>query len=138
MDIDIQYRSAYSLAVVKLGPSERIRAEAGAMVSMSDGISIETKAEGGIFKSVTRVLLGGETFFQNSFQASIHGGEITLAPGYPGDMTVIQLTGPGLLIQSGSYVASENKIELNARVSMKAFMAAEGVAMLEATGSGNF
>ena len=37
------------------------------MVSMSNGVNIETKAEGGIFKSLGRAMLGGESFFQNFF-----------------------------------------------------------------------
>ena len=67
MEIEILHRPSYSLAVTKLSPNERIRAEAGAMVSMSSGVNIETKAEGGIFKSLGRAVLGGESFFQNFF-----------------------------------------------------------------------
>lgn len=48
MDIEIIHRPSYSLAIAKLTPNERIRAEAGAMVSMSGDVQIETKAEGGI------------------------------------------------------------------------------------------
>ena len=51
MEIEIMHRPSYSLAVAKLTPNERIRAEAGAMVSMSSTVSIETKAEGGFLKS---------------------------------------------------------------------------------------
>lgn len=62
MQIDIQHRPSYSLAIVQLAPNERIRAESGAMVSMSASVNIETKAEGGIFKSLSRAVLGGESF----------------------------------------------------------------------------
>ncbi len=48
MDIEIQHRPSYSLAIVRLAPHERIRAEAGAMVSMSAGVNIETQAAGGL------------------------------------------------------------------------------------------
>lgn len=136
MNIDIQNRPSYSLAVVKLNGDERIRTEAGAMVSMSPSVSIETKAEGGLFKSLGRALLGGESFFQNFYQASSAGGEITLAPELPGDITVISVNGKKLMIQSGSYLASEVGVELNAKISMKALMSAEGVSMLEASGEG--
>ena len=59
MDIEIIHRPSYSLAIAKLAPNERIRAEAGAMVSMSSDVNIETKAEGGILKSLGRAMLGG-------------------------------------------------------------------------------
>lgn len=136
MDVQVIHRPSYSLAIAKLEPNERIRAEAGAMVSMSDGVNIETKAEGGFLKSLGRAVLGGESFFQNFFVASPQGGEITLAPELPGDIIVIEMTGSKLMVQSGSYMASESTIELDAKISMKAFVAAEGVSMLEATGTG--
>jgi uncharacterized protein (TIGR00266 family) len=136
MEIEIVHRPSYSLAVAKLAPNERIRAEAGAMVSMSGGVNIETKAEGGFLKSLGRAVLGGESFFQNFFVAPAQGGEVTLAPELPGDMMLIQLRGQKLMIQAGSYVASEDGVELSAKVSVKAFMSAEGISMLEADGSG--
>ena len=136
MQIDIQHRPSYSLAIVQLAPNERIRAESGAMVSMSASVNIETKAEGGIFKSLSRAVLGGESFFQNFYQAGPQGGEVTLAPELPGDIALIELRGETLMVQAGSYLASENGIDLNAKISMKAFLSAEGISMLEAQGNG--
>jgi uncharacterized protein (TIGR00266 family) len=136
MDIDIQFRPSYSLAIVKLTPNERIRADSGAMVSYSSDLEIETKAEGGLLKSLGRSLLGGESFFQNFWKASPKGGEVTLAPELPGDIIMIELQGAPLMIQSGSYMASEAGVELNTKFSSKAFKAGEGVSMLEASGAG--
>jgi len=136
MDIDIQFRPSYSLAVVKLAPSERVRADSGAMVSHSAGVKVETKAEGGLLKSLGRAVLGGESFFQNFWKAGPQGGEVTLAPDLPGDITCITMSGPSLLIQSGSYLASEDGIDISGKLSGKAFLSGEGFSMLEATGSG--
>jgi len=136
MDIDIQFRPSYSLAVVKLAPSERVRAECGAMVSHSAGVKVETKAEGGLLKSLGRAVLGGESFFQNFWKAGPQGGEVTLAPDLPGDITCITMSGTSLLIQSGSYLASEDGIDISGKLSGKAFLSGEGFSMLEATGSG--
>ena len=136
MEIDIQFRPSYSLAIVKLVPNERIRADSGAMVSYSDGVEIETRAEGGFLKSLGRAVLGGESFFQNFWKAGAQGGEVTLAPDLPGDIIMIDVSGKPLMIQSGSYLASEAGIELSTKFSSKAFKAGEGVSMLEATGTG--
>ena len=136
MDIEVIHRPSYSLAIAKLTPNERIRAEAGAMVSMSGGVQIETKAEGGLLKSLGRSVLGGESLFQNFFVAPATGGEVTLAPELPGDIAVIEMSGEKLMVQSGSYMASESTVELSTKLSVKALMSAEGVAMLEATGTG--
>ncbi len=136
MDVQIQHRPSYALAVLRLHPNERIRAEAGAMVSMSQDIKIETQAAGGIFKSLTRAVLGGESFFQNFFQAGPQGGEITLAPTLAGDIAVIELSGKPVMVQAGSYLASESGVDLETKMSLKAFMAAEGISILEANGTG--
>ena len=136
MDIDIQFRPSYSLAIVKLAPSERIRADSGAMVSHSSGVEVETKAEGGLLKSLGRAVLGGESFFQNFWKAGPQGGEVTLAPDLPGDIVSITMTGTPLMIQSGSYLASEAGIDITGKLSSKAFLSGEGFSMLEATGSG--
>ncbi len=136
MEIDIQFRPSYSLAIVKLAPNERVRADKGSMVSHSAGVEVETKAEGGLFKSLGRSLLGGESFFQNFWKAGGQGGEVTLAPDLPGDVICIQMTGTPLLIQSGSYLASEDGIDISGKLSSKGFLSGEGFSMLEATGSG--
>lgn len=136
MEVEVLYRPSYSLGVVKLAPNEEIRAEAGAMVSMSQGVVIQTRAEGGLLKSLGRAVLGGESFFQNFFKAPASGGEITLAPELPGDVFVYEMKGEKLMVQTGSYLASEVGIELNAKISLKAIVAAEGFSMLEASGKG--
>ncbi|HET7603601.1 MAG TPA: AIM24 family protein, partial [Gemmatimonadales bacterium] len=64
MQTEILYQPAYALCRVMLSAGESMRAESGAMVSMSGGVQIETKATGGIMKSLGRSLLGGESFFQ--------------------------------------------------------------------------
>ncbi len=136
MEIEIAYRPSYSLAIVRMAPNERLRAEPGAMVSHSAGVEVETKMEGGLFKSLGRSLLGGESLFQNFWKTGAQGGEITLAPELPGDIALIEMNNETLMVQSGSFMASESAIEINAKVSGKAFMAGEGLSMLEATGSG--
>ncbi len=136
MEIDIQYRPSYSLAIARLAPGERIRTESGAMVSFSQGVEIETKAAGGLLKSLGRSLLGGESFFQNFWKAGPQGGEVTLAPELPGDIVMLELKGETFMVQSGSYLASEDGIELNSKISGKGFMAGEGLSILEVKGTG--
>jgi uncharacterized protein (TIGR00266 family) len=135
MEIEILFRPSYSMALVKLAPNEKIRTDSGAMVSVQNA-SIETKMEGGLFKALGRSLLGGESMFQNFWMGGPNGGEITLAPDLPGDIFVVDMKGETLMVQSGSFLASEVGVELNAKISMKAFSAAEGFSILEATGTG--
>ncbi|KAA3647017.1 MAG: TIGR00266 family protein [Chloroflexi bacterium] len=137
MQIDILYQPAYSLGVLKLEGNEEVRVEGGSMVSMSQGMVMETKAAGGILKSLARSVLGGESFFQNTYQAPPDGGEITVAPALPGDLFSLDLGGENLMVQSGSYVASAMGIEVDTSWGgAKTFFASEGLIMLRASGTG--
>src|SRR4051812_36200059 len=98
MDITIKHSPAFALAVAQLAPNELIKVEPGAMVSHSDGLVMATKAEGGLFGGLKR-MVAGESFFQNTYTAPASGGEITLAASLPGDMSVLQLTGQELLLK---------------------------------------
>jgi len=136
MQIEILHRPSYSLAVARLAANERIRAEPGAMVSFSEGVDIETKMEGGLFKSLGRAVLGGESLFQNFWKAGPGGGEVTLAPELPGDIVLVELQGETLMVQTGCFMASEESVQVDAKLSSKAFLAGEGLSILEAKGSG--
>lgn len=137
MQTEILYRPSFSLAVVKLDPNEAIQVEGGAMVSMSPSISIETKARGGVLKSLARSVMGGESFFVNTFTASSQGGEITLAPALPGDVELIEMNDDTLLVQSGSYIASSDGIEVDTKWGgAKTFFGGEGLIMLRVQGTG--
>lgn len=137
MQTNILYRPAYSLTSIKLGPNEEVRVEGGSMVSMSADLTLETKAEGGLLKSLARSVLGGESFFVNTYRAGAQGGELNVAPSLPGDMAALNLNGETLLVQSGSFVACEKTITLDtAWGGAKTFFASEGLIMLRATGTG--
>jgi uncharacterized protein (TIGR00266 family) len=138
VETEILYRPAYSLAVVRLAANEPINVEGGAMVSMSADLTIETKAKGGILASLARSVLGGESFFVNTYRAGGQGGQITLAPALPGDLFVLELQGNNpLKVQSGSYVASSDGVQVDTTWGgAKTFFASEGLIMLRATGSG--
>lgn len=142
MHIDIQYRPAHALAVVHLDPSESIRAESGAMVSMSAHIQVTTQGpmqgKGGLLKGLKRAVLGGETFFTNTFTARGGPGEVTLAPYLCGDLVVHDLRpGEDLLIQGKSYVAAPDSVLLDTRFQgLKALFSGETMFFLHASGHG--
>ena len=137
MQIELKYRPSYSLGIVQLEPGETLQVEGGSMVSMSADISIQTQARGGLLKSLGRALLGGESFFQNTYQAGPNGGEVTVAPALPGDLYVAELQGESLMVQSGSYVASSEAVTVDTKWGgAKTFFASEGLIMLRVSGQG--
>ena len=141
MQIDIQYRPANAAARVVLQPGETVTAEGGAMISMSPNVTIETttiqRGKGGVLAGIKR-LVAGENFFLNHFTAQQHSGEIWLSSGMPGDMVVRQLDGLALIIQSGSFVASEQEVSIDASFQGigKALFSGESMFWLRASGTG--
>jgi uncharacterized protein (TIGR00266 family) len=141
MHFDIQYRPAHSLATAHLEPGESVRAEASAMVSMTRNLVIRTDGpagRGGIVRSFKRAMLGGESFFTNTFTARDTPGHVSLAPALAGDMLAIELRrGEPLYIQGSSYVAAPDSVELDTRwQGFKGFLSGESLFFLEATGVG--
>lgn len=137
MQSEILYRPSYSIARITLVANETVRTESGSMVAMSAGVTIETKMQGGLLKSLARSVLGGESFFVNTFRAGGAGGELMLAPSLPGDIFTLQLAGESYLVQSGSFLASGEGIETDTKWSgAKTFFGGEGLIMLRCSGSG--
>lgn len=136
MQYEILFSPSYSIAKISLAQGEAIKAEAGAMVAMSEGIGIETKAEGGILKSLGRAVLGGESFFINTFTAESQG-YIMVAPTLPGDIFAVKLTNQTMYVQSGSFLACTPGIQINTKWGgAKTFFSSEGLFLLELTGTG--
>jgi len=137
MHIEILYRPSYSVARVLLNRQETIQVESGAMVGMSPDLEMETQAKGGLLKSISRSMFGGESFFMNTYTGSADGDSILLAPPLPGDIAVIELHGETLMVQSGSYLASTDGITVDTKWSgAKTFFGSEGLIMLKVSGSG--
>jgi uncharacterized protein (TIGR00266 family) len=137
MNVEVRYGPAYALAIVNLDHKETIQVESGAMVGMSSELKMETEAKGGFLKSLGRSMFGGESFFMNTFTASAQGDTIALAPPLPGDISVIELHGETLMVQSGSYLASSEGINVDTSWSgAKTFFGSEGLIMLRISGRG--
>lgn len=137
MQVEVLYRPSYSVAKVNLLPNEAIQAEGGAMVGMGGDLTVETKMQGGLLKSLARSVLGGESFFTNWFRAGARGGEVLLAPTLSGDVFTTNLTNQSYLVQSGSYLASSDGITTDTKWSgAKTFFGGEGLIMLRCSGTG--
>ena len=138
MDIDIAYSPAYAIARVRLADGESAKGEAGAMMAMTPSVDIATSTQGGIMKGLKRSVLGGESFFMNTFTAKGPGAEVIFAPALSGDVIHWQLDGRTVFLQSGSYLASSMGIEIDSKWGgAKTFFSKEGLFMLKCTGSGD-
>ena len=132
----IQHQPAFSLAVLSLQPEQSIMAEAGAMVSMSANVELQSQMKGGLFGALKRAA-GGESAFVSTFTARGGPGEVTLAPGAPGDIAAIELNNQSFFVQSSSYLAGDASLSVDTKWGgAKSFFSGEGLFVLQVQGQG--
>lgn len=116
MDIEIVHGPGNAAARIRLGPGETVTAEGGAMIAMSGSVNVSTstmsKGSGGLLKGLKR-MVAGESFFVNHFAAGPAGGEVWVAATLSGDMMQYELKNENLIVQGGSYVASEQGVSID-------------------------
>jgi uncharacterized protein (TIGR00266 family) len=138
--MDVQVRHTPSFAVVRctMAGGEAVRAEAGAMMATSDGVSVEAKMQGGIMKSLKRSVLGGESLFITTYTAPSQGGWVDCAANLPGD-AVVRTVGGGraLNMSRGSFLVAESGVEIDTQWGgFQNLFGGEGGFLVRASGEG--
>ncbi len=134
---EINDRPVFSTLDVNLESRQSIMAEAGAMVTMSSNISIKTEMKGGFGKAFKRGMLGGESLYMNTF-TSQGPGTISFAPGYPGDINYIKMTGETWFLQGGAYMCCSPEITIDTQFQgLKGLVSREGMFFLKVDGFGD-
>ena len=138
MQIQTRQGPAYAVARVNLGPNETVRVESGAMMAMSAGVTLQSKAEGGVMKSLKRAALGGESFFVSSYTAPAQGGFVDVAARLAGDVVVMDVTPTTpLFISKGSWLANDPAVAIDTQWGgFKNLFGSEGGFILRAEGNG--
>ena len=133
---EILHQPAFALAVVRLSAEQSILAEAGAMVSMSANVELQSQMKGGLMGALKRAV-GGESAFVSTFTARGGPGEVTFAPGGPGDIAAIEMGNQQFYVQSSSYLAGDVGLNVDTRWGgAKSFFGGEGLFVLQVTGTG--
>jgi uncharacterized protein (TIGR00266 family) len=138
MEVAVRHTPSFAVARCTLAGGETMRAEAGAMMATSDGISIQASMQGGLVKSLKRSVLGGESLFITTYTAPPQGGWVDCAAHLPGDAVVTSLSeGRALNIQRGSYLCSESTVEIDTKWGgFRNLFGGEGGFLIHATGNG--
>jgi uncharacterized protein (TIGR00266 family) len=133
---EVLHQPSFALAVIQLEAERSICAEAGAMVSMSANVELQSQMKGGLFGALKRAV-GGESAFVSTFTARGGPGEVTFAPGVPGDIAAIEMRNQAFFVQSSSYLAGDAGLNVDTRWGgAKSFFGGEGLFVLQVTGSG--
>jgi len=128
--------NAFAAARVELAAGQAIRAEAGAMVSMSGNVDLQSQLSGGLMGALKRMVTR-ESLFVSTFTAVGGPGEVILAPAVPGDVVGVELSGRQLLVQSSSWLASEGEVQLDTEFAgFRGLFAGEGLFFIRMSGRG--
>jgi uncharacterized protein (TIGR00266 family) len=128
--------NAFAAARVELAAGQSVKAEAGAMVSMSAHVDLQSQLQGGVVGALKRMVTR-ESLFVSTFTAVGGPGEVILAPPVPGDLVAVDLAGRALLVQSSSWLASEPTVALDSEFAgFRGLFAGEGLFFVRLSGSG--
>ncbi|MDD4580643.1 MAG: AIM24 family protein [Methanothrix sp.] len=106
---------------IELDPGEGVRAEAGAMLYMNDGIQMQTSTGGGLFKGFKRMLTG-ESFFITTFLNTARDRQkVAFAAPYPGRILAADLSrwGGSIICQKDSFLCAARGIEIEVAFTKK-------------------
>jgi len=138
MDYHFENEPSYTTGVATLNKGESIVLEAGAMLSYTEHVNMDTqKSSGGFLSSVKNSMLTDESMYRNKFTAEQDNQEVRFAQSKPGDMKALELNNDEYYIQSGAYVGNGSGIETDSKSgNLSSVLGGKGLFFLEASGSG--
>ncbi len=134
LKFEIEGQPDYSFLTVQLPAEQTLKVEASAMATMDTNITMKTKAKGGLGR-----LLTSESIFINEFTAEGGPGEVGIAPGAPGDLGHIYLSGNTVFLQNSAFVASGMDVETVTKWQglNKGFFSGESFFLIRCSGKGD-
>ena len=126
--------------VVSMNGGDEVRAEAGAMTYMTDGIEMDARMTGGILGGLTRKLLAGESLFLTYFKCAAAAGKVAFSAPYPGKILTMPLTNTAILCQRDSFLCAAGEININVEFTKRlgaGFFGGEGFILERLEGTGD-
>ena len=125
--------------VMSMGPGDVVRAEAGALMYMTDAVEMDAKMEGGLLGGLKRKLLAGESLFITYFKGTGGGARVAFAGPYPGKIIHIPLSGQPILCQRDAFLCATGEIDFTIAFTKRlgaGFFGGEGFILQKMTGRG--
>jgi uncharacterized protein (TIGR00266 family) len=126
--------------ILSLAAGDVVRAEAGAMMFMTDAIEMDAKLEGGFLGGLKRKFLAGESFFITHFRAQNTAGRVAFAGPYPGKIIDLEIAhGQQVLCQKDSFLCAVGEIDLSIAFTRRigaGFFGGEGFILQKIEGQG--
>jgi uncharacterized protein (TIGR00266 family) len=125
--------------VLTLSAGDEVRAEAGAMTYMTDGIEMDARMQGGLLGGLKRKILAGESFFLTFFRCHAPTAKVAFAGPYPGKILRMPLAGSALLCQRDSFLCAAGEVNINVEFTKRlgaGFFGGEGFILERLEGTG--
>jgi uncharacterized protein (TIGR00266 family) len=138
MQVELRHQPSFGVARLHLQAGEPARVESGAMVAHSWGVTLDAKIEGGLFKGLKRMALGGESLFVTTYTAPEQGGWVDVAANLPGDIRAETVTAQRQLrITRGCWIANSHGVQIETQwAGMQNLFGGEGGFVINAIGEG--
>ena len=106
---------------IDLDAGEGVRAEAGAMLCMDEGIEMQTSSGGGLFKGFKRMLTGEGFFITTFLNNAKEKRKVAFAAPFPGRILPVDLgqVGGSILCQKDSFLCAARGIEIEVAFTKK-------------------
>jgi uncharacterized protein (TIGR00266 family) len=125
--------------VMTLASGDEVRAEAGAMTFMTDGITMDARLQGGLLGGLKRKFLAGESLFLTYFKCSVATGRVAFSGPYPGKIIRLPLQNSSILCQRDSFLCAAGAIDINIAFTKRlgaGFFGGEGFILQKLEGTG--
>jgi uncharacterized protein (TIGR00266 family) len=124
---------------IQLGRGEKVYADAGTMLYMSDGIDLQAQMTGGIVKGLMRKFLAGESLFMSVFHCNTESAHLALANPIAGKIFAVELKGSTLLAERNAYLCAIGNVDLSVAFTKKigaGLFGGEGFILQKISGQG--
>jgi uncharacterized protein (TIGR00266 family) len=125
--------------VLTMTSGDEVRAEAGAMTFMSEGVAMDARMQGGIFGGLKRKLLAGESLFLTFFRCTAPSARVAFSGPFPGKIIRMPLQNSAILCQRDSFLCAAGSIDINVEFTKRlgaGFFGGEGFILERLEGSG--
>ncbi|MEA4926832.1 MAG: TIGR00266 family protein [Syntrophomonadaceae bacterium] len=129
------------LVEIELDPNEGVRAEAGAMTYMEQGIVMQTSTGGGLFQGFKRAITGESFFITTFLNNSNKISRVAFGAPYPGRIIPLDLAalGGSFICQKDSFLCAARGVEVEIAFTKRigaGLFGGEGFILQRLTGDG--
>lgn len=125
--------------VLTMAQGDEVRAEAGAMTFMTEGIDMDARMTGGLLGGLKRKLLAGESLFLTFFRCSAATGRVAFSGPYPGKILRFPLANSAMLCQRDAFLCAAGDVDINIAFTKRlgaGFFGGEGFILQKIEGTG--